>query len=104
MVEEFFISLEEHNPPSSEAEKIDALLDLLADPRQFTSDEDLDLVIDSALAGLLQFPKLPARTIDIMLGILAIDDHGDLILTRKMMATKVLCRMGQQVNSAGSMV
>lgn len=61
----------------------------------FTGDQDLDLVMDSALAGLLHFQKLPVRTVEVMLGILTIDDDSDPMLTRKMAAAEVLRRMAQ---------
>jgi hypothetical protein len=64
----------------------------------FECDEDLDLVRDSALSGLLQFPNLPDRAVDIMQAMLADEDDSDLVLTRKMAACGVLAQMGLQAN------
>ena len=86
--------------PTTDEEKISALLDVLAHPSSFTGDEDMDLVRDSALCGLLQFPKLPERTIEIMLFILADEDDSDLVLTRKMAACDVLGHMRQQAETS----
>ena len=102
MSNDFSHSIEDHNSPTTDAEKIDALLDLLADPSKFTGDPDFDLVMDSALAGLLHFSDLPPRTEGVMLGLLAVDDHSDLTITRKIMATEVLRRMGQQAKFTNS--
>ena len=72
---------------------IDALLALLTDPSQFTGDQDLDLLINLALAGLRHVSELPPRTIDIMLSILVIDVHIALMFTRTMMAAEKLRRI-----------
>lgn len=72
-------------------QKINVLLDLLASG--FEGDPDLDLVRDSALAFLLQFPKLPERTIVIMRSILADMDDSELVLYRKEAALAVLSHM-----------
>lgn len=86
--------------PTTDEDKISALLGVLADPSSFTGDEDMDLVRDSALCGLLQFPKLPERTIEIMLAILADMGDSELVLTRKMAACDVLGHMGQQADAS----
>lgn len=86
--------------PTTDEEKISALLDVLAEPSSFTGDEDMDLVRDSALCGLLQFPKLPERTVEIVLSILADEGDSDLVLTRKMAACDVLGHIGQQAESS----
>ncbi|MBB02207.1 MAG: hypothetical protein CMJ47_06145 [Planctomyces sp.] len=69
---QFFSSVEEHNPLATEAEEIEALL---------------DLVLDSALAELLQFSELPAR-------IPANDVYTDLVITRKMMQPRCFVGWG----------
>lgn len=84
--------------PQTDTAKIDALLDLLASG--FEGDPDLDLVRDSALHHLLRFLRLPARTIEIMLAILADMGDSDLVLTRKMAACDVLGHMGAQAKPA----
>lgn len=86
--------------PATDEEKIIALLDVLADPSSFTGDEDLDLVRDSALCGLLQFPKLPERTVEIVLSILADKGDSELVLTRKIAACDVLGHMSQQAEAS----
>lgn len=73
-------------PLESDEKKISALLD----PTGYTGDPDLDLVRDSALHCLLNFPQLPDRTSEVMLGILAIDDDSKLTLNRKKVAKDVL--------------
>lgn len=78
----------------TDQQKIDALLGVLASG--FEGDEDLDLVRDSALACLLQFPQLPERAIGIMQGILADEDDSELALNRKVAAFAVLSHMGAQ--------
>jgi hypothetical protein len=80
------------SPPQTDDQKIETLLDLLASG--FEGDRDLDLVRDAALHHLLQFPQLPDRTINIMLGILADEDDSDLALRRKVVALDVLAHMG----------
>ncbi|MGD9853471.1 MAG: hypothetical protein AB7U20_00830 [Planctomycetaceae bacterium] len=82
----------------TDEQKIDTLLDLLASG--FEGDSDLDLVRDVALYILLHFPRLPDRTIDIMLGILAAEDDSDLTLARKVEACDVLAHLGQQAKPA----
>ena len=72
-------------------QKIAVLLDLLSSG--FEGDPDLDLVRDSALACLLQFPKLPERTRGIMRAILADEDDSELVLERKEAALAVLSHM-----------
>lgn len=86
--------------PTTDDDRISALLGVLADPSSFTGDEDMDLVRDSALCALLQFPKLPERTVEIVLSILADNHDSDLTLTRKMAACDVLGHMGQQAESS----
>lgn len=75
----------------TDQQKIDTLLDLLASG--FEGDPDLDLVRDSALACLLRFPKLPERTVEIMLAIIADEGESDVVLNRKMAASAVLSHM-----------
>lgn len=75
----------------TDEQKIDTLLDLLASG--FEGDPDLDLVRDLSLQHLLRFPRLPDRTIDIMLSILADMDDSDLALSRKEAALAVLSKM-----------
>lgn len=84
--------------PQSDEQKTDTFLDLLAGG--FENDADLDVVRDAALQHLLQFPRLPDRTIEIMLAILADEDESDLVLNRKMAAIDVLARIGQQAKPA----
>lgn len=84
--------------PQSDDQKINVLLDLLASG--FEGDPDLDLVRDSALACLLQFPRLPDRTIEIMQAILADCDDSDLVLDRKAAAIDVLAHVGPQAKPA----
>ncbi|MCO6458169.1 MAG: hypothetical protein J5I93_22925 [Pirellulaceae bacterium] len=85
----------------TDQQKIDALLELLASG--FEGDPDLDLVRDSTLHNLLRFPRLPDRTIEIMLAILADEDDSDLALTRKMAACDVLGHMGVRANPAAAL-
>jgi hypothetical protein len=79
-------------------QKINVLLDLLASG--FEGDPDLDLVRDSALAFLLQFPRLPKRTRGVMQAILANEGDCELALNRKEAANAVLAHMGQQAIEA----
>jgi hypothetical protein len=85
----------------TDQQKIDALLEVLASG--FEGDPDLDLVRDSALACLLQFPQLPERAIGIMQAILADEDDSDLVFTRKMAACDVLGHMGVRANPAAAL-
>ena len=72
----------------TDEQKIDTLLDLLASG--FEGDPDLDLVRLLALHYLLQFRKLPQRTVEIMQAILADEDESDPALNRKMAAARLL--------------
>ena len=84
--------------PQSDEQKTDTFLDLLAGG--FENDADLDVVRDAALQHLLQFPRLPDRTIEIMLAILADEDDSDLVLNRKTAAIDVLAHIGPKAKSA----
>jgi hypothetical protein len=84
--------------PQSDDEKIKALLDLLASG--FENDADLDAVRDAALQHLLRFPRLPERTIAIMLGILAEKDDSNLVLNRRVAAIDVLAHIGPKAKPA----
>ena len=97
MLNDDFADLQPRQPQTDEG-KIDTLLDLLASG--FEGDPDLDAVRNAALHHLLRFPRLPERTIDIMLAILADEDDSDLVLNRKVAAIDVLAHMGQQAKPA----
>lgn len=84
--------------PQSDEEKIETFLDLLSSG--FEGDADLDAVRDAALHHLLQSPRLPDRTIEIMLAILADEDDSDLVLNRKMAAIDLLAHTGPQAKPA----
>lgn len=85
-------------PTQTDDQKIDSLLDLLSSG--FENDPDLDAVRDAALHHLLRFPRLPDRTIEIMLAILADDDETYLVLNRKVAACDVLAHIGPQAKPA----
>lgn len=79
-------------------QQIDILLDLLA--CGFENDADLDVVREAALNHLLRFPRLPHRTIQIMLSILADENDSDLVISRKVAAIDLLAHMGVQAKPA----
>lgn len=84
--------------PQTEEERIAVLLELLSSG--FENDADLDAVRDAALHHLLQFPRLPERTIGIMLSILAVENDSDLVLNRKVAACDVLAHIGPKAKPA----
>ncbi|MBX3444356.1 MAG: hypothetical protein KF774_18285 [Planctomyces sp.] len=91
MLNDDFADLQPGQPKTDE-EKIDTLLDLLSSGG-FEGDPDLDLVRDLALQHLLQYPKLPERTVEIMLAIIADMGESELVLERKEAALAVLSKM-----------